>query len=56
MTPACMGGWCASRDHCARYHAMNRREPAERLCEPGKANMLLPLKPVQVVRAKVETV
>lgn len=54
MTPACMGGWCASRDHCARYHAMNRREPAERLCDPGKANMLLPLKPVQVVRAARE--
>lgn len=32
---ACMGGFCAKRDHCQNYHAADRSEPAERLCEPG---------------------
>lgn len=32
---ACMGGWCAKRDHCAHFHADERRQPAERLCVPG---------------------
>lgn len=32
---ACMGGWCAKRDHCPHFHAENRRQPAERLCVPG---------------------
>jgi hypothetical protein len=32
---ACMGGWCALRDHCQHYHAANRETPAERLCTPG---------------------
>jgi hypothetical protein len=36
---ACMGGWCAKRDHCQHYHAEDRREPAERLCEPGHDGM-----------------
>lgn len=39
--PPCMGGWCAKREHCARYRqqpAPGLREPAERLCEAGKAN------------------
>jgi hypothetical protein len=33
---ACMGGWCALRDHCPHYHASFRGEPAERLCPPGR--------------------
>lgn len=32
---ACMGGWCTKRDHCAHFHATDRRQPAERLCVPG---------------------
>ena len=32
---ACMGGWCAKRDHCPHFHADERRQPAERLCVPG---------------------
>lgn len=32
---ACMGGWCAKRDHCPHFHATDRRQPAERLCVPG---------------------
>lgn len=32
---ACMGGWCALRDHCQHYHAANRNTPSERLCTPG---------------------
>lgn len=52
MTPACMGGMCAQRDHCARYHQLDRWDrPAERLCERGGDEMYLPLKPVRVVRA-----
>lgn len=32
--PACMGGFCAIRDRCARYHQWHRRaQPSERLCE-----------------------
>lgn len=42
--PACMGGWCASRDQCARYHQVDdRADPAERLCSPGWRPMFLPL-------------
>ena len=33
--PACMGGWCAKRDHCPHFNAADRRQPAERLCVPG---------------------
>lgn len=33
--PACMGGWCALRDHCPAYHAAERDFPSERLCIPG---------------------
>lgn len=37
MTTACMGGWCARRDHCANYHAASvDQQPAERLCPPGQ--------------------
>lgn len=34
--PACMGGWCAKRDHCPYFHAVKRTAPAERLCPPGQ--------------------
>lgn len=33
---ACMGGWCTKRQHCLNYHSEDRREPEERLCEPGR--------------------
>ena len=34
---ACMGGWCAKRDHCHNYHTdQGRNTPAERLCIPGQ--------------------
>lgn len=34
---ACMGGWCISRDFCARYRpGLGDRVVLERLCEPGK--------------------
>jgi hypothetical protein len=33
---ACMGGWCAQRDHCGHYHAQFRGQPSERLCVPGR--------------------
>jgi hypothetical protein len=33
---ACMGGWCALRDHCAHYHSDWRGQPSERLCIPGQ--------------------
>jgi hypothetical protein len=36
---ACMGGWCARRDHCPHFHAEDRRQPAERLCERGHDGM-----------------
>lgn len=32
---ACMGGWCALRDHCSHYHSVWRGQPYERLCHPG---------------------
>lgn len=34
--PACMGGFCAVRDTCARFHASNRAYPSERLCSPHR--------------------
>ena len=38
--PACMGGFCAKRDHCAQHQAPTahalRFQPAERLCTPGR--------------------
>lgn len=33
---ACMGGWCAKRDHCTHYHCPDKGQPAERLCAPGE--------------------
>lgn len=44
QTPACMGGWCASkRDTCASYHAKDTNQPAERLCVPGETNAWQPI-------------
>lgn len=34
--PACLGGWCALRDHCQHHHAVDRRVVSERLCVPGR--------------------
>lgn len=34
--PACMGGFCAGRDHCARHVTDDRVYVVERLCERGK--------------------
>lgn len=36
MTTACMGGWCPQRGHCAHFHAEDRSQPVERLCEKGR--------------------
>lgn len=41
--PACMGGWCQLRDSCARHHAPNRAEPAERLCSPKQPDLWQPI-------------
>lgn len=42
--PACMGGWCAAkRDSCRHYHAADRVEPAERLCERGEHDLYSPI-------------
>lgn len=41
--PACMGGACAVRDNCARYHQADRAEPAERLCRPLRSNAWEPI-------------
>lgn len=30
--PACMGGWCKSRQHCAMYHHESK-EADERMCQ-----------------------
>lgn len=49
--PACMGGWCTQRDHCARFHAEDRREPAERLCQPGHDGVVV----VEPTRERVPT-
>lgn len=35
LTKACMGGWCAKREHCMHYRTPYRTDPAERLCFPG---------------------
>jgi len=35
MLPACMGGWCAYRDHCWRHITPDRRHVSERLCTRG---------------------
>ena len=33
-TPACMGGWCIARGHCAHHHSWSR-QIVERLCPKG---------------------
>lgn len=48
---SCMGGWCTQREHCALYHAADRRNPVERLCEAGPDGQVPePVRPVQVLR------
>lgn len=29
---ACMGGWCAEREGCKHYRALNTQKPSENLC------------------------
>lgn len=50
-TPACMGGWCALRDHCNHYHADHRSEPSERLCVPGHDGFS-DITPVRITRPR----
>lgn len=45
--PACMGGFCDVRSSCARYHALNRAYPSERLCSPAKHDAWQPVTVVQ---------
>jgi hypothetical protein len=33
--PACMGGWCNHRGHCARHVTDHRTVVVERLCAHG---------------------
>lgn len=33
--PACMGGFCAQRDHCQRHVTSHREFVVERLCMRG---------------------
>lgn len=40
-TQACMGGWCAQRDKCPHYHAVNRGAPHERLCISGQDGVMV---------------
>lgn len=56
---ACMGGFCAKRDHCSHYHAEDRRNPAERLCPPGADGVgierpIVFVTPVDVVETPME--
>lgn len=43
---ACMGGWCAKRDTCRLYHAVDGL-PIERLCEQGQLDAY---EPVRVIK------
>ena len=43
LLPACMGGFCDVRTSCARYHALNRGYPSERLCLPAKRDAWQPV-------------
>jgi len=36
MLPACMGGFCAQRDHCERHVTPIRALVVERLCQRGR--------------------
>lgn len=38
ILPACMGGWCISRDRCHQHVAADRTRCVERLCKPGREN------------------
>jgi hypothetical protein len=54
-TQACMGGWCALRDHCQHYHAASPyQRPSERLCHPGhdgNSDVGRMVTPIRLVRA-----
>lgn len=52
--PPCMGGWCAIRENCTRYHIQTNREPAERLCEAGTHSAFMPIRPASVFH-QIET-
>lgn len=39
---ACLGGWCRIREACPNYNAMDRRNPAERLCVKGRDGVRRP--------------
>jgi hypothetical protein len=42
--PPCMGGACAVRDSCARYHeAPSAIRPSERLCKAAGMNAYKPI-------------
>lgn len=43
---ACMGGWCARRENCGRYHAEGpvRAYPFEHLCR-GRTSLFVPIVP-----------
>lgn len=43
VLPACMGGFCDVRTSCARYHALNRGYPSERLCTRGRSDAWQPV-------------
>jgi hypothetical protein len=47
---ACLGGWCRRRQNCANYHADDRSDPAERLCEPGHDGQGIGEYPVRIYR------
>jgi hypothetical protein len=40
-----MGGGCTVRETCARYHQAQRSDPVERLCMPGRRDMLQAVMP-----------
>ena len=37
----CLGGWCAKREKCPHHQTEDRRNPAERLCPPGRDGEML---------------
>lgn len=49
--PACMGGFCSHRSHCAQYHAENRQHVVERLCERGQEHPM----PIDITRLERST-
>ena len=51
-TLACMGGWCARRDGCARYwHQTTEERTVERFCDKAKDEPI----PVAVVWKQKES-